>query len=213
MERVDRLAEKILNRFEEHRHNLADKQQQLDIRMKEMLEQRERLAAIAKTRIETVVLPRLEELTRHFDNAKVTVLNIDANSTCIADFAHTPSYPAIVKLGITLLPGENESLSARYDLSILPELMKFTRNVDEVFPLDGDAEALAGWVEERVLDFIDTYLCLESHPLYQKNNTVLDIVCGMHIPSASATSSVVRQGRTFYFCSEHCKEVFLKENN
>ena len=213
MKKTSSLAERISNRFEQHRHDLADKQQQLDSRMKEMLEQRERLAAIAKSQIESVVLPRMEELARHFDNAKVTVLNIDANSTCIAEFAHTPSYPAIVKLGITLLPGENESLTARYDLSILPELMKFTRNADAIFPLNGEAEDLAGWVEDRILDFINTYLCLETHPLYQKNNTVLDIVCGMHIPVASATSSVERKGRTFYFCSEHCKEVFLKENN
>ncbi len=213
MERVDRLAERISNRFEQHRQDLDNKQQQLDSKMKEMLEQRERLSVIAKSQIESVVLPRMEELVRHFDNAKVMVLNIGANSTCIAEFAHTPSYPAVVKLGISLLPGDNESLTARYDLSILPELMKYNRNVEEVFPLAGDEEALAVWVEDRILDFINTYLCLETHPLYQKNNTVLDIVCGMHIPVASATSSVERKGRTFYFCSEHCKEVFLKQNN
>lgn len=213
MKKTSSLAERISNRFEQHRHDLADKQQQLDSRMKEMLEQRERLAAIAKSQIESVVLPRMEELVRHFDNAKVQVVNINANSTCIAEFAHTPSYPAIVKLGISLLSGDNASLSARYDLSILPELMEYSRNAEATFPLDGDEEALAGWVEDRILDFINTYLCLETHPLYQKNSTVLDIVCGMRIPAASATSSVERKGRTFYFCSEHCKEVFLKENN
>lgn len=213
MEKVDRLGERILHRFEQHRQDLDNKQRQLDSKMKEMLEQRERLSVIAKSQIESVVLPRMEELVRHFDNAKVMVLNIGANSTCIAEFAHTPSSPAVVKLGISLLPGDNESLTARYDLSILPELMKYNRNVEEVFPLAGDEEALAVWVEDRILDFINTYLCLETHPLYQKNNTVLDIVCGMHIPVASATSSVERKGRTFYFCSEHCKEVFLKQNN
>ena len=213
MKKTSSLAERISNRFEQHRHDLVDKQQQLDSRMKEMLEQRERLAAIAKSQIESVVLPRMEELARHFDNAKVHVVNIGANSTCIAEFAHTPSYPAVVKLGISLLPGDNASLTARYDLSILPELMKYNRNVEEVFPLAGEGEDLASWVEDRILDFINTYLCLETHPLYQKNNTVLDIVCGMRIPAASATSRVERQGRTFYFCSDHCKEVFLKENN
>jgi YHS domain-containing protein len=213
MKKTISLAERISNRFEQHRHDLADKQQQLDSRMKEMLEQRARLAAIAKSQIESVVLPRMEELARHFDNAKVQVVNIGANSTCVAEFAHTPSYPAIVKLCISLLPSDNASLTAHYDLSILPELMTYSRNADATFPLDGDEEVLAGWVEDRILDFINTYLCLETHPLYQKNNTVLDIVCGMRIPASSATSSVERKGRTFYFCSEHCKEVFLKENN
>lgn len=212
MERSRTLAERILDRFEEHRHEVADKQQQLDSRMKELLEQRERLTAIAKHRVETVILPRMEELARHFDNARVEVLNIDADFNCVCNFSHTPRFPAIVRLGISLLPGSNESLAARYHLSILPELMEYSRNAEEVFPLDGDETALAGWVEDRILDFINTYLQLETHPFYQKNNTVFDIVCGMHIPSASAASSVERHGRTFYFCSEHCKEAFIREN-
>lgn len=55
MERVDRLAERILNRLEQHKHDLVDKQQQLDSRMKELLEQRERLSIVAKRNIETVI--------------------------------------------------------------------------------------------------------------------------------------------------------------
>jgi len=91
--------------------------------------------------------------------------------------------------------------------------MEYTRNAEDIFPLEGDEEALAGWVEDRILDFLDTYLRLETHPLYQKVNTVIDIVCGMHITSTSATCSVEQHGRTFYFCSEHCKEAFIKGNN
>jgi len=33
------------------------------------------------------------------------------------------------------------------------------------------------------------------------------------LPFTAAASSVVRDGRTFYFCSEHCKESFVKGNN
>lgn len=213
MEKVNRLAERIISRFEQHKHDLADKQKQLDSRMKELLEQRERLAAVCKHKIETVILPRMEEIARHFDNAKVEVLHTDADYNCVCKFAHTPRFPATVRLGIALLPGNNESLTARYDLNILPVLMEYNRNVEEIFPLEGDEETFAVWVEDRILDFVDTYLRLETHPLYQKDNNVIDIVCGMHIPSTSATSTVERHGRTFYFCSEHCKEAFLKEGN
>lgn len=87
--------------------------------------------------------------------------------------------------------------------------MEFRRNTEEVFSLESEGP-LSGWVEDRILDFIDDYLRLETHPLYQKDNTVIDIVCGMRISSISAASAVERQGETFYFCSEHCKEVFLK---
>jgi YHS domain-containing protein len=213
METVNRLEERILNRFEQHRHDLADKQQQLDIRMKEMLEQRERQSSVARRKIETVILPRMEELARHFDNAKVELLHVAADYNCVCEFAHTPRFPATVRLGIALLPLNDESLTARFDLSILPVLMEYTRNAEEIFPIGGNEDSLAGWVEDRILDFLDTYLRLETHPLYQKDNTVIDIVCGMHIPSTSAPCSVEQHGRTFYFCSEHCKEAFVKGSN
>ena len=53
--------------------------------------------------------------------------------------------------------------------------MEFNRNTEEAFPLDCDEDVLAGWVEDRILEFIETYLRLETHPFYQKDNTVLDI--------------------------------------
>jgi len=213
MEKVSRLAERILSRLEQHEHDHAEEQQQLDSHMKELLDQRERLASVAKHKIETVILPRMKELSRHFDNSKVDLLHTDADFNCICELVHTPRFPATVKLGIALLPEKNDTLTARYDLSIFPVLMEFNRNSEEAFPLDCDEEVLGGWVDDRVLEFIDTYLRLETHPFYQKDNTVLDIICGMRISSIAATSSVERHGRTFYFCSEHCKEAFIKGND
>jgi YHS domain-containing protein len=210
MKEVNRLSERIYNRFEQHKLELADKQQQLDSNMKELLEQRERLAAIAKSKIETIILPRMEELARHFDNSKIEVLHTDSDYNCLCVFNHTPRFPAIVKLLIALLPGKDEHLTARYDLNIFPVLMEFNGNSEEIFPLDCDEELLAGWVEDRILEFIDTYLRLETHPFYQKDNTVIDIVCGMRISSTAVTSTVEKDGRTFYFCSEHCKDAFIK---
>lgn len=212
MEREHTLTERIARRFEEHRQDLAGKQQQLDSRMKELLEQRERLDTVAKGKIEKLVLPRMEELARQFGNAEVELLHTDAGYNCVCKFAHAPRFPATVRLGIALLPGNSEHLTARYDLNILPVLMEYTRNFEEVFSLQDD-DSLARWVEDRILDFIDTYLRLETHPLYQKDNAVIDVVCGMRISSVSAASTVERHGRTFFFCSEHCRDTFLKERD
>lgn len=210
MKGLSPLAKRILDRFEKHRREREDQQQQLDNMMKDLLALRERQASIAKHFIESIVLPRMEDLTRYFTNAKVEVLHSDAYYQCVCEFAHTPRFPATVKLGISLLPANDEYLTARYDLNILPVLMEYRRSNEERFPLlDGD-EPLAAWVEEMIIEFVDTYLRLETHPLYQKDNYVLDIICGMRIPSTAATSSVERHGRTYYFCSEHCKEAFIK---
>lgn len=205
-----RLTERILQRLEHHRKNLAHKQQQLDESMKMLLEQKELLAVGAKRRLEEVILPRMQELLQHFDNGRVELQLNDDYFGCVSEFAHTPNYPASVRFAILLLPGNETCYTARSDLNILPVLMEYTRNNETLFPHEGDDAALALWVEERVVDFVDTYLLLETHPLYQKDNAVIDIVCGMHISFTAATSSVVHDGRTFYFCSELCKNAFLK---
>ena len=202
---------RLHDKLEQHKRELADKQREIDRSMKELLEQREKMTAIAKRKVETIILPRMKELALIFDNTKVEVIHADENYSCYCEFSHTPRFPATVRLGITLLPGHRGTLTARYDLSILPVLMPYDRNFEETFPLEGGDEPLASWVEDRIVYFVDTYLHLEIHPLYQKDNTVLDIVCGMRIPSASAACTVERNGRTFYFCSEHCKEAFVKE--
>lgn len=204
------LTERIRNRFELHQREIADNQRQLDEKMKEMLDQRERYAAVAKNAIESVVKPRMKELATNFENAQVEMLVTDMECICACEFAHTPRFPATVRLAIALSAGETENITARYDLSIFPILMDFTRNTEDTFQISGNDDALSGWVEDRILDFIDTYFRLETHPMYQKDNTVVDIVCGMRIPSIAATSTVERHGRIFYFCSEHCKDAFVK---
>lgn len=213
MEEKKRLTERILHRFEQHRQDLAEKQVQLDESMKELLERKDRLAVGAKRRIETVVLPMMQELLQHFDNGKVEVQINDDYFGCVCEFVHTPRFPATVRFGIALLPGSETSFTVRADLNILPVLMEYNRNNEALFPFESDDKALSSWVGDRIIEFIDIYLRLETHPLYQKDNTVIDIVCGMHIPFTAATSSVVRNGRTFYFCSEHCKEAFLKNSD
>lgn len=213
MEKKSPLAERILDRFELHQKELSEKQQQLDDSMKELLEQRDRLAIIAKRLIEIVVLPMMQELLQHFDNGKVEVQQSDDYFGCVCEFAHTPRFPATVRFGIALLPGNEFNYTVRSDLNILPVLMEYNRNNEALFPLADDNEAFSSWVDDRIIEFMDIYLRLETHPFYQKDNTVVDIVCGMHIPFTAATSSIIRNGRTFYFCSEHCKEAFLKNSD
>lgn len=38
-----------------------------------------------------------------------------------------------------------------------------------------------------------------------------DPVCGMHVDEQKAAATTTFESRTFYFCSEGCKERFLEE--
>lgn len=214
MAETERLQDEIRKRLDKHKHELAERQRLIDSTMKEMLDQRERFAAEAQHVLESVVHPRLLELSRQFDNAVISDRHSGTDFHCTCEFAHTPRFPATVSLDFGVLPGEkDEELTIRYDLQILPVLMEYKRNEEAAFPLEGADEAIGRWVEEKVLEFVDTYLRLETHPLYQKDYTVVDLVCGMPISATTASSRIEKHGHTLYFCSEHCKDAYLKEHD
>ena len=212
MTTIGQLSEKIRKRLDSHRDELAEWQKQIDSTMKEMLDQRERFAAAAYRLQESVVHPRLVELSRQFDNAVVSDRHSGTDFHCACDFTHTPRFPATVILDFGLFPEKTgEEVTVRYTLDILPTLMEYKRNDESSFPLESSDEALGRWVEEKILEFVDTYLRLETHPLYQKDYTVVDLVCGMPISATAAPCRIERHGHTLYFCSEHCKDAYLKE--
>ncbi|SNB45405.1 YHS domain-containing protein [Geobacter sp. DSM 9736] len=212
MAETHRLSSRIADRLARHQRDLSEQQKRIDGSMKELLEQRDRLSAVARRMMESVVHPRMEELIRHFDNAAIMDCHGDVDFHCVCKFAHTPRFPATVSLDLALLPGERHAeLTARYELEILPVLMEYKRDEEATFPFDGSDEAVGLWVEGKIEQFLDAYLRLETHPLYQKDNLVTDPVCGMRISSIAATSKVEWPGHTIYFCSDVCRDAFLKE--
>ena len=214
MARTKRLSDKIESCLKRHQRELTESQKIIDQSMNELLKQRERFAKIARRVVKSVIHPLVEEVTRHFDNATITECHGDTDFHCVCKFTHTPRFPATVSLDICVLPAESYTgLAVRYDLEVLPVLMEYKRDEEEAFPLEGAGTAIGLWVEEKIMEFVETYLRLETHPLYQKENIVIDPVCGMQISSISATSKIELPDRTIYFCSEVCKEAFMKKNN
>jgi hypothetical protein len=57
-----RLSDKILSSLERHQRELAEQQKLIDETMNELLEQRERFAAVARRIMESVIHPRMEEM-------------------------------------------------------------------------------------------------------------------------------------------------------
>ncbi len=42
----------------------------------------------------------------------------------------------------------------------------------------------------------------------ESNTKAIDPICGMTVDTASALHAE-REGKTFYFCSDHCRQKFL----
>lgn len=205
------LSERILQRIEKHRQQSMATQKQLDKEMKLELDNHERFRLAANRVLAEIIQPRMEELAHHFENASLMAPASNQETSCVISFAHSLQFPATVSLLFALLPCEvSTEFTVHYDLEILPVFMEYRKNDSLQVPFVGADESIAQWVDDRLLDFLDTYLKVETHPLYQKDNLVLDPVCGMRIPVIAAACKTEFSGITIHFCSEHCREEYLR---
>lgn len=215
MGNLDKFSEKIQHRLFLQEKEKVEKLLRVDKQMKEMLEKRERFHSTAHRILAAVFVPRMRELTRHFENSRLEEPGPAAGfqSTCV--FSPTDRFPAKVILNLSVTPsGYFEQMETHYSLGISPALIKYKRYDSQNFNLESASceEEICLWVETNIFDFIETYLQLETHPEYQKDKFVIDPVCDMRFPISQAAGKVEKNGSIIYFCSEVCKEAFLKKN-
>ena len=95
---------------------------------------------------------------------------------------------------------------------ILPILLEFKRRETLTFPLDRMDEGLVvKFVEDRIVEFVETYLKLLKHPHYQRENLVSDPVCKMKFNRFIAAAQEMYGSQTYYFCVSECHRKFLAE--
>lgn len=213
MGNLDKFSEKIQDRLSRQDKEKGEKLLRLDKQMQEMLAKRERFNNMARHMLTSVIEPRMRELTRHFDNSTLEKPGQVAGFQSGCVFSPTDRFPAKVILKLSITSSEYfEHMELHYSLGISPALLKFKRYDSQAFNLESPTceEEICRWVEVKILDFIETYLQLETHPEYQKDRFVVDPVCDMRFPVAQAAAMVEKDGRAIYFCSEACREEFLK---
>lgn len=207
-----RLFDMIGERLERHQSELAERQRETDGSMQELMARREAFAAAARRIVEGTLEPAVEQLRRHFDNAVMIEPQVEDDFRTVCRFEHTPRFPATVSLTFSLVPAKDYlSMIARCSLDVFPTLMEYRRSDEISCELENADQEVVLWVQEQILRFVDTYLLLETHPLYQRDNMVTDPVCGMRISFATAGSTLELGGRVFYFCSDVCRDEFQRK--
>ena len=89
------------------------------------------------------------------------------------------------------------------DLQILPILMKFDSHDEISFPLDAvDKAALGKWFDDRIVDFVRTYLSLHENQYYLKGHLVEDPIAKVQFPKYAAGATLEAGGKTVYFIDE-----------
>jgi YHS domain-containing protein len=99
------------------------------------------------------------------------------------------------------------------DLDVLPILMKIDSHAEIQFPLESvDRDALAGWIDDRIVGFVQTYLSLHENAYYLKGHMVEDPVAKVQFPKFAAGATLVRAGKTHYFIDESTRDEFEKQH-
>ena len=181
--------------------------------MQDVKEPQNRLEELGKVfeELREVLRPRLELLVKEFGNrVKVTPHVVpsmrDATFYFQSNFAH-------VKLRFTALTDRDfQRLILSYLLEITPAVIHYRPYSQVEFPLNAvDKAAAAKWFDDRIIEFVQTYLSMGEPELCPKDQLVEDPVARIQFPKFAAAATLERKGEKFYFISDETRRKFEAE--
>jgi YHS domain-containing protein len=161
-------------------------------------------------RLRSVWAPRLEALAKRFsDRVQVTPTVEPTRREARFEFK---SNLAQIRLKFSVTTDQDVTqVFFNYDVDILPILMQFESHTELAMPLDAvDEQLVANWIDDRIIQFVRTYLSLHENQFYLKDHLVEDPIAHCKFPRYAAAATVERQGKTHYFISEQTKQEFEK---
>jgi YHS domain-containing protein len=91
--------------------------------------------------------------------------------------------------------------------------MKFDSHAELEMPLEKvDPAAVGGWIDERIMSFVKTYITLHENQYYQRDQMVIDPVSGTQFPKFAAGAKLEQGGQTMYFVSEETRREYEKKS-
>jgi YHS domain-containing protein len=214
---VQRLSDEV-NAARERLHSLQTEATQVFHGREQRFQ---RFVALAD-RIRAILQPRIEALTEVnvFKDVKKSVslerqgsegLGLHEETTTLS-VPYSEESPAKVVLSFRVShDGAIENAVIEYDLEILPIYIKFDSHVQLLVPLDNPSdEAIAAWLDDRLVEFTRTYLALSFTDQYQTKSLETDPVMNVQFPRAFAAGKKEDHGRTYYFYTKESLQDFEK---
>ena len=124
---------------------------------------------------------------------------------------------AKVTLPFEVFPDEDVShLRLECTQEIIPVLVRYDKQSVLEFPLDAvQDDAVVQWFDERIVAFVKAYMALlrqdDALKEHLKDQFVEDPVAKIRFPKYLASSTLERNGRTYYFVDEDTRREFEKE--
>jgi len=156
--------------------------------------------------------PRLELLLKKFGDRVQTTPRI-VPSTREVTFNFQSSLARVCLKLSAFTDRDIQKLILSYDLEIIPVLMKFKHHDEVEFPMDKvDKEAVGRWIDDRIVDFVQTYFSMGENEIYLKDEMVEDPIAHVRFPKLAAATTLEWQGKKFYFIGEETRREFAKQN-
>jgi len=156
--------------------------------------------------------PRLTALAERFGD-KVSVTPAVSPTGRVATFQFRSPLADIALRFSATTDFDVRHLVLDYDLHILPVLMKFDSHQRVEFPLGAiDPSAIAQWIDDRIIDFVRTFLALNQNEYYLKGHMVVDPISNTRFPSYAAGAKLDWQGKTYYFIGDETRREFAQKN-
>jgi len=158
-----------------------------------------------------LVESRLELLIKKFGDRLIVTPNLTQSTReLVLDFQSDVARISLRFQGTT--DHDIRKFILNYDLTIIPILMQFDSHAALEMPLDAiDVEAVAHWIDDRIMSFVQSYVALHENPYYLRDQMVVDPVSKTTFPKLAAGATLERDGRTIYFVSEQTRRDFEKE--
>ena len=155
--------------------------------------------------------PRLELLVKKFEGrVQATPRIVPSTREATFDFQ---SRQARVRLKLSAFTDRDiQKLILSYNLEIIPVLWRFKHHDEVEFPIDKvDKEAVAKWIDDRIVDFVQTYFSMGENEIHLKDQMVEDPIAHVSFPKLAAATTLEWQGQNFYFIGEETRREFEKQ--
>ena len=213
MEKPNDFAGRVDRIFQASEERARKRQEAREREMETLGDRLDRFERAARAILRGIVLPRLQLIADRFPNSLPPMLHSRAHCA-VLEFETSDEYPASTRLSIhTLLVPDRDQVRLVTEVRIIPVLFayddKTVLDVDLDLP---DEEQVEAFLDDCLCRFVSDYVRIrEPDSPYQQDRRVTDPVCGMTFHRAEAAASVIREGTTYYFCVDACRDKFEME--
>ena len=198
LKRLDEQVAQARSRVEQKQSEIQQTYEARSQRYQKFLRVLEELQGVART--------RLEKLAERCKFDATPTESPDGKSVLL--MFQTPVARIRLRLSATH-DDDVRNLVLGYDLEVLPIFIKYNPHAELAIPLDKvDRATVEAWLDDRLIEFAQTYVTIHFTDQYNKDHMVTDPVANVRFPKVFAQSTLEKSGKTYYFISDQTRSEF-----